>query len=70
MIHVTQKTTNYQNSLSTHRQHFFAWKYCEIRREITTCCYFVDHIMEFWGQLSEVWNSKASQGNPDFSAVS
>ena len=26
--------------------------------------------MEVWGQLSEVWNSEASQGNPDSSAVS
>ena len=49
---------------------FFAWQYCEIHRETTTCYYFVDHIMEVWGQLSEVWNSEASQGNPDSSAVS
>ena len=40
---------------------FFAWQYCEIHRETTTCYYFVDHIMEVWGQLSEVWNSEASQ---------
>ena len=69
MIHVTQKTINCQNFLSTHRQHFFAWIYCEIHRETTICCYFVDHIMEVLGQLSELWNSEASQGNPDSFAV-